>query len=92
MPGKHFQGALGTDHVCRDKGRKADKKKHKANTSRSKNYRFVKSSEHQQTRRGDLNFPLELLEDNVITVKEAFQTQATVVSITKPEKYKTDST
>jgi len=59
-------------------------------TSSSKNYRFFKSDEDQETRRGDLGFPLQLLDDNATTVKEAFHTQAVLVSVSKTEEHKTE--
>lgn len=44
----------------------------------------------QETRRRDLDFPLQLLQDNATTVKEAFDTKARLLSLSKTEEYKTD--
>lgn len=60
-------------------------------TSRFPNDRFFQSSEDQETQRGDLDFPLQLLEDKLTTVKEAFDTHARLVSVSKTEEYKTVS-
>lgn len=58
-------------------------------TCSSKNYRFFKSGEDQETCGGDL---ISLfLKDNAPTAKETFNTQDKLVSVNKIEEYKGDS-